>query len=401
MKKSLLLTTAAVLTGFGFAQDWQTIHTLVPNQTTQSIAIGKGDTLLACSALYNGTALNIKRTNDNGTTLTEEYTGYTSQNFRKVATSDSSHFFAIANEGILIANWGTTEWTTVTMPTSSHLRDIFFFNNGVGYITADAGLIFKTTDGGVTWTEMITEGTGGGSINNIFFTTETNGFICGFNFFRSTSDGGATWSTITGFVAEHASYQLQEIDFLNPNVGYVCGDIGYIYKTTDGGVNWVKQTTGTEESIQGIDMISETQGYACGYAATVLGTTDGGTTWNVMTSDQTENYRAIQFNSTGGFIVTHLGHILYYELPGAGIIEAVEKTLFELYPNPTVEFIALQLPANEIILELAIYDLNGKLATQLNVQNTFIFDVSSLKSGTYVVKCSTDKGKYEQILVKQ
>ena len=382
MKKTLILSCFALLGTFSFAQDWQTIHALVPNQTTQSIAIGKGDTLLACSALYNGTALNIKRTNDNGTTLTEEYTGYTNQNFRKIATADSSDFFAIANEGLLIANWGTDEWTTVTMPTTSHLRDIFFFNNDIGYITADAGLIFKTIDGGATWTEMVTEGAGGGSINNIFFTTASNGFICGFNFFKSTTDGGATWTDITGVMPEHPMYQLQEIDFINPNVGVVCGDIGYIYKTTDGGINWVKQTTGTEESIQGIDLISETQAYACGYAATVLGTTDGGTTWNVMSSDQTENYRAIQFNANGGFIVTHLGHILYYELPGASLA-TLTNIVFTAYPNPTRDLVYFSTPLSAV----SVYNAMGQLMIQLASSDKL--DFSAYPNGLYFIHSET------------
>ena len=378
MKKILLLSGTALLASFGFAQDWQTIHTLVPEQTTQSIAIGKGDTFVACSALYNGTALNIKRTNDNGMTLTEEYTGYTSQNFRKIATADSSDFFAIANEGILIANWGTDEWSTVTMPTTSHLRDIFFLNNDIGYITADAGSIFKTIDGGAKWTEMITEGTGGGSINNIFFTTETNGFICGFGFFKRTTDGGATWADMPGFVPAYLIYQLHEIDFVNANVGFVCGDVGFMYKTTDGGANWVQQTTGTEESIQGIDMISETKGYACGYAATVIGTTDGGATWNVMTSDQIENYRAIQFNSNGGFIVTHLGNILYYELPGASI-ETNEAISLTGYPNPTNGFVYFTQP----LLNVSVINSAGQLL--LNYSTCSTLDLTAYPNGIYFI----------------
>lgn len=399
MKKILLLSYSVFLIAAGFAQDWNTIHSFSPNQTTQSIAIGHGDTLMACSALYNGTALNIKRTNDNGTTWSEQYTGYTSQNFRKMATPDSVHFFAIANTGILIGNWGTDEWTTVSMPTDAHLRDIFFLNNTTGFITADAGLIFKTTDGGTTWVEMITEGAGGGSINNIFFTSEMRGFICGFGFLRRTTDGGATWADIPGFVPEHAMYQLQELDFLNEEVGYVCGDIGYIYKTTDGGITWTQQSTGTEVSLQGIDMLTEMNGYACGYEATVLGTVDGGITWTVMTTDQTENFRAIQFNQTGGFIVTHLGNVLYFPRPGATLFTEKAVSAFAVYPNPAQNELNLNVAATEHILRVELYDLDGKLVLERNGCKSL--DINKLPNGLYLLKCTTDLEFYSEMIVKQ
>lgn len=399
MKKIVLLSYSVLITAFSFAQDWNTIHSFSPNQTTQSIAIGHGDTLMACSALYNGTALNIKRTNDNGGTWNEQYTGYTSQNFRKMATPDSVNFFAIANAGILIGNWGTDEWTTVSTPTDAHLRDIFFLNNDKGFITADAGLIFKTTDGGATWAEMMTEGAGGGSINNIYFTTEMDGFICGFGFLRRTTDGGATWADIPGFVPEHAMYQLQELDFLSAEVGYVCGDIGYIYKTTDGGTTWTQQTTGTEVSLQGIDMLTEMNGYACGYEATVLGTVDGGLTWTVMTTDQTENFRAIQFNQTGGFIVTHLGNVLYFPRPGATLLPEKAAGAFTVYPNPAQSVLNLNVPTNEQILGVELYDLEGKVVLANNGYK--LLNINMLPNGLYVLKCRTDKAVYSEMIVKQ
>ncbi len=48
---------------------------------------------------------------------------------------------------------------------------------------------------------------------------------------------------------------LLDIDFINENTGWACGDDGVVVKTTNGGVNWVQQNTGLFKRLEGIDAI--------------------------------------------------------------------------------------------------------------------------------------------------
>ena len=63
------------------------------------------------------------------------------------------------------------------------------------------------------------------------------------------------------------------------------GESGTILKTTDGGNNWVPQSSGTGNMLFGVSLIDTNTGTAVGGAcgiggeSTILRTTDGGGTW--------------------------------------------------------------------------------------------------------------------------
>ncbi|MGB1102126.1 MAG: YCF48-related protein [Crocinitomicaceae bacterium] len=366
-----------------FGQDWNTIKTFTPAQTIQDVIPLNETSWIVSSSLYSGTGLNMKRSIDNGETWVEEYSGYTSQSFRSIASPDGETSFAIANSAVLITDNGTGTWETVDVPVDVHLRDIYFLNETDGWIGADAGVILKTKDGGETWVELETTGTVGGSINDIYFMDENVGFICGFNYFQRSVDGGLTWTDIEGFEAEHAMYQLQEMHFEGFNTGWVCGDIGYIYKTEDGGLNWTAQTSGTEVSLQGISFATENYGFACGFEGTILGTTDGGETWAVSTTDTDEHIMAIDFNADRGIAVSHSGQVLYMDLPFVKLAEEAEIT-FNIYPNPCIDFLVIESMEWPERALFEIRDLSGRVIHHSLISNEPI-DTRQLPDGNYML----------------
>ena len=382
--KKILFTFWALATLTAIGQDWNTIKTFTPAQTIQDVIPLNETTWIASSSLYSGTGLNMKRSTDNGETWTEENSGYTSQNFRSIASPDGVTTFALANEGVLITDNGTGDWETVDVPIDLHLRDIFFLNETDGWIGADAGTILKTEDGGETWVELETTGTVGGSINDIYFMDENVGFICGFNYFQRTVDGGLTWADIAAFEPVHEMYQLNEIHFEGFNAGWVCGDIGYIYKSEDGGITWEAQSSGTEVSLQGIAFVNENIGYACGFDGTILGTDNGGTTWTVSTTDTDEHIMAIDFNGSRGLAVSHSGEVLYMDLPFAKL-DQVEESSLVIYPNPCQDFLILQTHNEQPISVIEVVDLTGRVIIRTNdIDNQL--DLRSIQSGTYILR---------------
>jgi len=73
---------------------------------------------------------------------------------------------------------------------------------------------------------------------------------------------------------------LYDIKFINKNTGWCCGDGGYIIKTTNGGVNWIRQGFGvTFEPLFGIHPVDSNIVYAVGFYRTLIKTTNGGTSW--------------------------------------------------------------------------------------------------------------------------
>jgi phosphodiesterase/alkaline phosphatase D-like protein len=111
--------------------------------------------------------------------------------------------------------------------------------------------------------------------------------------YRSTN-GGANWTPVSAPVADR---QFNGVAFINASTGYIIGGIRdsvrTILKTTDGGQNWsiVEDTDGG--GLNDITFIDGNLGYAVGDSATVLKTSDGGQTWLPQTVTNTLNDQRI------------------------------------------------------------------------------------------------------------
>ena len=188
-------------------------------------------------------------------------------------------------------------------------------NANVIYIAAAGGGVWKTTNGGTSWTPLTdTQPTlamgaialapsnpnilyaGTGEANN----SEDSAY--GFGVLKST-DAGATWTLTGSSVFNLATISKIAVDPGNPNVAYVAvtppglpaGSFAYagtpgIWKTTDGGATWANTTVGLTQSFEGysdvaIDPRSGTVYMAIGSYFSGFGTngvyrsTNGGASW--------------------------------------------------------------------------------------------------------------------------
>ncbi len=124
------------------------------------------------------------------------------------------------------------------------LIDVLFFNADTGLATggswsADQGMqILRTTDGGATWTEVLTTGTGnewGWKLQSpdgvhVFASIEVWNIATVPTRIARSSDSGQTWTIDT---VGPGAFRLQGIGFLTPQNGWV-GD-EYLFRSTDGG----------------------------------------------------------------------------------------------------------------------------------------------------------------------
>ena len=71
---------------------------------------------------------------------------------------------------------------------------------------------------------------------------------------------------------------LYHVFFIDDNAGWAVGRIGTILKTTDGGISWNFQSSGSTDALREICFIDENTGWVIG-GQTILKTTDGGEHW--------------------------------------------------------------------------------------------------------------------------
>ncbi len=93
----------------------------------------------------------------------------------------------------------------------------------------------QVTAGGWAWRA-------GGDLRDIQFFDADNGWIVGNVGPLHTTDGGATWTALSGFSA----YELNDLQFTDAQNGWAVGSNGTILHTGDGGATWTPQAGGND-----------------------------------------------------------------------------------------------------------------------------------------------------------
>jgi len=211
--------------------------------------------------------------------------------------------FVIALIGSAPKAQASTWWNTGNLENAVHVYSLLYANDGAIYAgTASGdnpwdsvGVVFKTTDGGTTWTptaslgglgvvgniETIIQTTGGSIDNNIFIGTAWEGKI-----FKS-SDGGASWIQVVDLagVAEIDTMIQAANGDLYAGTHCVAPDEARIYRSTDYGATWnVVAAPSIDGDLSGMtvieSMIQASTGYfyATGFPGHVW-RSDNGDTW--------------------------------------------------------------------------------------------------------------------------
>lgn len=169
---------------------------------------------------------------------------------------------------------GGQTWSRVVV--FSGTTNLQFVSPLVGYFTSNGG-VTKTTDGGQTFT-VITPASGV-NYNKVYFADTQNGWVgsstsTGPNLFR-TQDGGITWTPVSVLGPTSSFYPaVNKIAFADPLHGLVNN-----YVTSDGGQTW---TAGLGAVSTGPTQLrSSGVGVSAGYSGTITTTTDFGLTGRV------------------------------------------------------------------------------------------------------------------------
>ena len=190
---------------------------------------------------------------------------------------------------------GGVSWTNIDVPSVGDVYGVYFINNTDGFAGANNGDLFKTTNGGTSWTKLTTPNSSY-NYGQFHFFDAMNGLAFGGSpsttaAILKTTNGGATWTD----VSVPGMSSVYDVEFIDNTTGYLCGSNNNIYKTTDGGATWVNQpvTITTPASnwilLAEIKFINSTVGYCVGYSISfdknfIFKTTNGGATWNQLAS---------------------------------------------------------------------------------------------------------------------
>jgi photosystem II stability/assembly factor-like uncharacterized protein len=158
-----------------------------------------------------------------------------------------------AQEDIYKTTDGGNTWTTSFAGNSSMskvIRNAFFLNKNTGWVI-ESNNIYKTTDAGATWTHQTANITSAGGV---FMTDSLTGYCYSLNKqILKTTDGGSSWNMLPF----NFDMNILSMSFMNASCGVVSGYYGYTAFTTDGGNTWTQQWTGNDNYINDIHIINE------------------------------------------------------------------------------------------------------------------------------------------------
>lgn len=227
------------------------------------------------------------RTTDGGNTWTirgdvSGYTGTDAPHLRDGWFFDSNNGYAVGDQSFLNGiitrtSNGGLNWSTTTLPSTS-INSIFFLNSNTGFaVGAYLSSGFKTTNGGLNWTTMTMGGTD--QFQDVFALDANNIYaVGGKNLYKST-DGGVTWTNSQTSIsyASHFSVYFKDV-----NTGFIGGDAGGFQVTTDGGITWAtRNVPATENLIKGFKF-NDPEILAVGDTVNLFKTTDYGLTWTSL-----------------------------------------------------------------------------------------------------------------------
>jgi len=290
----------------------------------------------------------MKKTTNGGTTWTSIVPPNSSSYLGVSATSVTNAYFINTDDKVIKTINGGTSITSYNIPLSNSagqiLTDIFFVNATTGYLSAQGGQVFKTTNSGTSWT-LLNTNTGSNALNSLYFIDSMTGYVAGTNGkVLMTTDGGTTWvdKSITGIVAVNA------IRFFDANVGLAVGLSGKIFRTTNGGDTWEQQASGTTQHLWNVFFLNATSAVIVGDAGTILKNND----------------------------------VLARE-------KSVSKATFLLSPNPLTDITILSIQnfTDFNSLEVEIYNITGALIKRDVIKSKeYFFDKQYFISGIYFLK---------------
>lgn len=363
--------------------NWNINLTLNRNLTT--VKFINSNTGFVCGGSGGGAAYLYKTTNSGTNWNIIPTPGATS--WRGLSLIDENTIWLVDNDsfvgGVFFTSNGGLNWQNQFSSGNQNPNKIYMYNASIGFMSNSSALpnIYKTTNGGVNWNMNVN----GEWFNDIQFVDSITGWRCMPSFdtatwVKKTTDGGITW--IKQILPTGGTINLSQIvkfSFLNKDTIYgVGGQVNYggsryrgiIYKTINGGNNWLFQVPDTTFGI-----------FAFGYIQFISRSTG----W--------------VYNTTRGIHTTNGGDTTFLVgLQQISIQVPKDFKLFQNYPNPfnpktNIKYSVMSKVKGQMSnIKLSIYEITGKEITVLvnQKQNAGTYEVdwnaTGYSSGIYFYK---------------
>lgn len=220
--------------------------------------------------------------------------------------SSAIGYLLLKNGEILATSDAGETWTKKTAAPgskavggASDVADVWFTSASEGVISV-GNQIFRTTDGGSSWTPVAAVGSGG--LHVFDFTSATHGVAAGNQAaVLITADGGASWSLN---VSDASNENIRSISCANVNNCLAAtADSQRILNSTNGGVTWSTVTASTAK-LAAVGLVNPNRGIAVGETGTIVSTDDTGATWAQINGGVAGEYNRLSVASINNAVIS-------------------------------------------------------------------------------------------------
>lgn len=222
----------------------------------------------------------------------------------------NEHTGIVAGEGGI---WRSTNsgvnWTQVL--SGQNMNSLSFPDNNVGYAVGDSGKIYKTNDSGLNWTIQITNTLN--NLNSVSFYNALTGYAVGQNgIILRTTSGGANWYQNVNQLVQDLNC-VQAVINVNTAIAVGSNTGEYFTSTANGGSNWISSLMIPNNSLQSLNYLPGLGGniICVGGNGRIRKTTNYGASWTLITAPATNNFNEVVFLDVNtGYIVGGVSVIL-------------------------------------------------------------------------------------------
>lgn len=139
-------------------------------------------------------------------------------------------------EGVILKTTdGGSNWTKISADTLPGLKAVCFTSVSTGYVGGYQNCLIKTTDAGISWSREVIDSKLW-YFNNLEFWDEDHGVAVSYpsSVYR-TSDGGVTWTPTFGL-----KHSVEDVCYADSSTLFLVGSDERIYKSTNAGFFWLE-----------------------------------------------------------------------------------------------------------------------------------------------------------------
>jgi len=264
-------------------------------------------------------------------------------------TRAGNRLVAVGEHGVITySDDNGLTWRQAGVPVTVTLTCVAFANAQDGWAAGHYGVILHSHDAGATW-QMQLDGIQANQLtlaaaqqsvaqtNNSDFSQHAlrraNFFVAAgpdkpflsisvkdaqnimiFGAYRmvmKTSDGGKTWQDWSLHVADNLSHNLYDVTAAGTDM-FIAGEIGLVFRSTDGGNTFNETTAPTDATMLGIVPAGPTSLVVFGIAGQAYRSDDSGQSWVTLPFNTGANLTAGHVLASGAILITGEDGMLYF-----------------------------------------------------------------------------------------